>query len=88
MKRKRFSAEQIIGILNEAAAGAAAVEVCRRHGIGETTCSRWKAECGGLKVSDAQRLRRLEAENSRLKRLLAEALLDNAALKDLRAKNG
>ena len=73
MKRKRFSAEQIIGILNEAAAGAAAVEVCRRHGISETTFYRWKAKFGGLAVSDAKRLRQLEAENSRLKRLLAEA---------------
>jgi putative transposase len=56
MKRKRFSEEQIIGILNEAAAGAAAVEVCRRHGIGETTFYRWKAKFGGLAVSDAKRL--------------------------------
>ena len=88
MKRKRFSAEQIIGILNEAAAGAAAVEVCRRQGISETTFYRWKAKFGGLAVSDAKRLRQLEAENSRLKRRLAEAHLDNAALKDRRAKNG
>jgi putative transposase len=87
MKRKRFSEEQIIGILNEAAAGAAAVEVCRRQGISETTFYRWKAKFGGMAVSDAKRLRQLEAENSRLKRLLAEAHLDNAALKDLLAKN-
>ena len=64
MKRKRFSEEQIIGILNEAAAGAAAVEVCRRHGISETTFYRWKAKFGGLAVSEAKRLRQLEAENS------------------------
>jgi putative transposase len=87
MKRKRFSEEQIIGILNEAAAGAVAVEVCRRHGISETTFYRWKAKFGGLAVSDAKRLRQLETENTRLKRLLAEAHLDNAALKDLLAKN-
>lgn len=78
--------KQIIGILNEAAAGAAAVEVCRRHGISETTFYRWKAKFGGLAVSDTKRLRRLEAENGRLKRLLAEAHLDNAALKDLPEK--
>jgi putative transposase len=88
MKRKRFSEEQIIGILNEAAAGAAAVEVCCRHGIGETTFYRWKAKFGGLAVSDAKRLRQLEAENRRLKRLLAEAHLDNAAPKDLLARTG
>jgi putative transposase len=87
MKRKRFSEEQIIGILTEAAAGATAVEVCRRHGISETTFYRWKAEFGGLAASEATRLRQLEAENSQLKRLLAEAHLDNAALKDLLAKN-
>jgi putative transposase len=86
MKRKRFSEEQIIGILNEAAAGATAVEVCRRHGVSETTFYRWKAKFGGIAVSDARRLRQLEAENSRLKRLLAEAHLDNAALKDLLGK--
>lgn len=87
MKRKRFSEEQTIGILNEAAAGATAVEVCRQHGISETTFYRWKAKFGGLAVSEAKRLRQLEAENSRLKRLLAEARLDNSALKDLLAKN-
>src|ERR671910_614810 len=88
MKRKRFSEEQIIGILNEATAGAVAVEVCRRHGVSETTFYRWKAKFGGLAESDAKRLRQLEAENSRLKRLLAEAHLDNAAPKDLLAKTG
>ncbi len=67
MKRKRFGEEQIIGILNEAAAGATAVEVCRRHGVSETTYYRWKAKFGGLAVSDAKRLRQLEAEDSRLK---------------------
>jgi putative transposase len=86
MKRKRFGEEQIIGILSEAAAGATAVEVCRRHGVSETTFYRWKAKFGGMAVSDARRLRQLEAENTRLKRLLADAHLDNAALKDLLAK--
>jgi putative transposase len=87
MKRKRFSEEQIIGILSEATVGAPAVEVCRRHGVSETTFYRWKAKFGGMAVSDARRLRQLEAENTRLKRLLADAHLDNAALKDLLAKN-
>ena len=81
MKRKRFSEEQIIGILNEAAAGAAAVEVCRRHGISETTFYRWKAKFGCLAVSDARRLRQLETENTRLKRLLAEAIAGELAEK-------
>jgi putative transposase len=85
-KRKSFSEEQIIGILNEAAGGAAAVEVCRRHGISETTFYRWKVKFGGLAVSDAKRLRQLEDEDRRLKKLLAEAVLDVAALKDLLAK--
>jgi putative transposase len=73
--------------LERSGRGATAVEVCRRHGISETTFYRWKAKFGGLTVSEAKRLRQLEAENSRLKRLLAEAHLDNAALKDLLAKN-
>ena len=73
--------------MNEAAAGATAVEVCRRHGVSATMSDRWQAKFGGLAVSDARRLRQLEAENSRLKRLLAEAHLDNAALKELLAKN-
>ena len=87
MKRKCFSEEQIIGVLNETAAGATAVDVCRRHGVSETTYYRWKAKFGGLATSDAERLRQLEAEKTRLKRLLAEAHLDNATLKDLLAKN-
>jgi putative transposase len=86
-ERKRFSEEQIIGILNEAAAGATAVEVCRRHGISETTFYRWKAQFGGMAVSDARRLRQIEAEKTRLKRLVADAHPDNAALKDLLTKN-
>ncbi len=88
MKRSRFSAEQVIGILKEQEAGAAAADVCRRHGISSATFYKWKAKYGGLEVSEARRLRALEDENARLKKLLAEASLDNAILKDVRAKNG
>lgn len=86
MKRKRFTEEQIIGVLKEYAAGAAMAELARRHGVSENTLYRWKAKYGGLEVSEARRLRELEAENSRLKRLLADAELDKAALKDLLSK--
>ncbi len=87
MKRSRFSEEQIIAILKEQEAGMATAEVCRRHGISTATFYSWKSKFGGLEVSEARRLRSLEEENARLKRLLAEAMLDNAALKDL-AANG
>jgi putative transposase len=88
MKGSRFSEEQIIGILREHEAGASTSEVCRRHGISEATFYKWKAKYGGLEVSEARRLKSLEDENQRLKKLLAEAMLDNAALKDLLGKNG
>lgn len=88
MRRSRFSEEQIIGILREQEAGMATAEVCRRHGISDASFYKWKAKYGGMEVSDAKRLKGLEDENRRLKKLLAEAMLDNAALKDLLGKNG
>ena len=86
MKRSRFNEEQIIAILKEQEAGMATAEVCRSHGISSATFYKWKAKFGGLDVSEARRLRSLEEENSRLKKLLAEAMLDNAVLKDLASK--
>ena len=86
MKPKQFSEEQIIGILKEAEAGAVVTEVCRKHGMSSATYYAWKAKFGGLEVSDARRLRALEDENAKLKRSLAEAMLDNASLKDLLSK--
>ena len=87
MRRSRFSEEQIIGILCEQEAGMKVADVCRKHGISEATFYAWKAKYGGLEVSEARRLKALEDENRRLKKLLAEAVLDNAALKDLLGKN-
>jgi putative transposase len=87
MKGSRFSEEQIIGVLREHEAGAKAEEVCQRHGISSATLYKWKSNYGGLEVSEARRLKALEDENRRLKRLPAESMLDNAALKDLLGKN-
>jgi putative transposase len=86
MKRKRFSEEQIIGILREHEAGVATADLCRKHGMSSASLYTWKAKFGGMDVSDAQKLRALEVENAKLKRLLAESMIDNAGLKDLLAK--
>ena len=86
MKRTRFTEEQIIGVLKEQESGLATAEVCRRHGISPATFYKWKSKYGGLEVSEAKRLKNLEEENARLKKLLAEAMLDNAVLKDLASK--
>lgn len=86
MKGKRFSEEQIIGVLREQEAGGKTADVCRKHGITNTTFYRWKSKYGGLDVSEAKRLRALEDENAKLKKLLAEAMLDNAMLKDIASK--
>ena len=86
MKRSRYTEEQIIGILKEQEAGVPVAELCRKHGMSDATFYNWKSKYGGLEVSEAKRLRSLEAENAKLKRLLADAMLDNAALKDLIGK--
>ena len=86
MKRSRFTEEQIISVLREQEAGVKTADVCRKHGVSEATFYKWKAKYGGMEVSDARRLRRLEEENTKLKKLLAEAMLDNAMLKDIAAK--
>ena len=86
MRGSRFKEEQIIGILREQEAGVSTAEVCRKHGISSATFYKWKARYGGLDVSDARRLKALEDENTRLKKLLAEAMLDNVMLKDIAAK--
>jgi len=88
MKRSRFTQEQIIGVLREQEAGSATADVCRKHGISPATFYQWKAKFGRLEVSAARRLRSLEPENARLKKLLAAAMLDNAMLKDVAGKNG
>jgi len=85
--KRRFSEEQIIRVLQESEAGAKTADLCRRHGIAEATFYNWKAKFGGMDVSDAKRLKQLEAENAKLKKLLAEEMLDKQALKDLLSKN-
>jgi len=86
MKRIRFTEEQIIAVLQEHEAGAKTADVARKHGVSEATIYNWKARYGGLDVSEARRLKALEEENRKLKKLLAEAMLDTAALKELLAK--
>ena len=86
MKRSRFSEEQIIAILKEQENGLPTKDVWRRHGISSATFYKWKSKYGGLNVSDARKLKVLEAENNKLKKLLAEQMLDNAMLKDINAK--
>ena len=83
MKHSRFTEEQIIGILKEQESGQRTADVCRRHGVSEGTFYKWKAKYGGLEVSEAKRLKALEDETTRLKTLLAEAMPDNAMLKDV-----
>ena len=86
MKRKRFTEEQIIAVLQEHSAGLSVKDLIRKHGIAEQTFYRWKSKFGGMEVSDAKKLKGLEAENARLKKLLADQMLDNAALKELLSK--
>jgi putative transposase len=86
MKRSRFKEEQIIAILREQEAGSPTADVCRKHGVSGATFYKWKAKFGGLDVSDAKRLKVLEDENAKLKKLLAETMLDNAILKDINSR--
>ncbi len=87
MKRSRFSEEQIIGILKEHQAGMTAADLCRRHGISDATFYKWRLKYGGMEVSDAKKLRALEAENAKLKKLLAESMMDVSTLKEMLGKN-
>ena len=87
MKRSRFTQEQVIRVLKEHQAGAAVADLCRKHGISDATFYTWRSKYGGMEVSDARRLKALEEENAKLKRLLAESMLDVSTLKDLLAKN-
>ena len=87
MRRSRFSEQQIIGILKEHEAGLSAAELCRKHGISDATFYKWRTKYGGMEVSDARKLKGLEEENRKLKKLLAESALDNATLKEMLTKN-
>ena len=87
MKRSRFSEEQIIGILKEHQAGLSAAELCRKHGISDATFYKWRSKYGGLEVSEAKRLEQLEDENARLKKLLAESVMDISTLREMLGKS-
>ena len=87
MKRSRFTEEQIIGILKEHQAGFGAKELCRKHGVSDATFYKWRAKFGGMEVSDAKKLKALEAENAKLKKLLAEQVMDVSTLKEMLGKN-
>ena len=87
MKRSRFTEEQIIAILREQESGAKTADVCRKHGISDATFYKWRSRFGGMEVSDARRLKALEDENRRLKKLLAESMLDASTLKEMLGKN-
>ena len=87
MKRSRFSEEQIIGILKEHHAGLGAKELCRKHGVSDATFHKWRSKYGGMEVSDAKKLKALEAENAKLKKLLAEQMMDVSTLKEMLGKN-
>jgi putative transposase len=87
MKRSRFTEEQIIGVLKEHQAGLGATELCRKHGISDATFYNWRSKYGGMEVSEAKRLKQLEDENSRLKKLLAESVMDVSTLREMLGKN-
>ena len=87
MRRSRYREEQIIGILKEHQAGLPAAELCRKYGVSDATFYKWRSKYGGMEVSDARKLKALEDENRRLKKLLAESMLDVATLRELLAKN-
>jgi putative transposase len=88
MTRSRFTEEQIIGILREQEAGVPVADLCRKHGLSSPTFYKWKAKYGGMDMSEARRLKALEDENAKLKRMLADSMLDNVALKNLLGKSG
>jgi putative transposase len=87
MKRSRFTEEQIIGVLKEDQAGLSATELCRKHGISDATFYKWRSKYGGMEVSEAKRLKQLEDENAKLKKLLAESMMDVSTLREMLGKN-